>query len=83
MHIITATILDVSDSFQNTNLTIHKRLYVSPPPYYLDWFEISYPNVPLNQDEGPFFLQCMNIIQGTKPSGRKQNQLLDAVVAII
>ena len=83
MHIITATILDVSDSFQNTNLTIHKRLYVSPPPYYLDWFEKYYPNVSLNRDEGPFCLQCMNGIQGKTPAGQQCNKLLDAVVTIL
>ena len=70
MHRLTASILDVSNSFQNTNFPIHKRVCVSPPPYYFDWFERSYPNVPLNQDDVPFCLQCMNEIQGEKPSGR-------------
>ena len=83
MHRLTARILDVSNAFQNTNVPIHERVCVSPPPYYLNWFEISYPNVPLNQGDGPFYLQCMNGIQGTKTSGRQWNRLLDAVVAII
>ena len=47
------------------------------------WFEISYPNVTLNRDDGPFCLQCMNGIQGTKPAGRQWNRLLDAVVTIL
>ena len=86
MHRLTSRILDVSNVFQNTNVTIHERVCVSTPPYYIDWFEISYPNVPLNRDkgyEGPFFLQCMNAIQVTNPAGRKWNILLDAVVTII
>ena len=83
MHIITARILDVRNEFQNTNVTIHERVCVSPPPYYLDWFERSYPNVPLNRDDGPFCLQCMNGIQVTKPSGRQWNRILYAVVTII
>ena len=66
MHRLTARILDVINSFQNKNLTIHDGVCVSPPPYYLDWFEKSYPNIPLNGYEGPFFLQCMNLIQGSK-----------------
>ena len=70
MHRLTASILDVSNAFQNTNVPIHEIFCVSPPPYYLDWFERSYPNVPLNRYDGPFCLQCMNGIQGTKPSGR-------------
>ena len=49
----------------------------------MDWFEISYPNVTLNRDDGKFYLQCINGIQGTKPSGRQYNRLLDAVVTII
>ena len=51
----TARILDVINAFQNTNVPIHERVCVSPPPYYLDWFEISYPNVTLNRDDGTFF----------------------------
>ena len=69
MHRLTARILDVSNAFQTKNVPIHEKVFDSPPPYYLDWFEISYPNVTINLDYGPFFLQCMNLIQGTKPSG--------------
>ena len=83
MHRLTARILDVSNAFQNKNVPIHERVCVSPPPYYLDWFEISYPNVPINLYYGPFFVQCINGIQGIKPDGRQWNRLLDAVVTII
>ena len=55
----------------------------SPPPYNLYWFERYYPNVPLNQDDGPFCLQLMNVIQGGGASGRQLNIILDAVVTII
>ena len=65
MHRLTASILDVSNEFQNTNVMIHERVSVGPPTYYLDWFERSYPNIPLNRDDGPFCLKCMNGIQGT------------------
>ena len=83
MYRLAASILDVSNSFQNTNVPIFKRLCVSPPPYYLDWFEISYPNVTLNKNGGLFFLQCINRIQGTKPSGRQYNILLASVVTVL
>ena len=83
MHRLTARILDVSNAFKNTNVTIHERFCVSQPPYYLDWFEISYPNVTLNRDDGPFCIQCTNVIKGTNPSGRQCNRLLDAVVTIL
>ena len=83
MHRLTSSILDVSNAFQNTNVPIHERFSVSPPPYYIDSFERSYPNFPLNRDDGPFCVQCMNVLQGTKPAGRQCNRLLDAVVTIL
>ena len=55
----------------------------SSPSYYLDWFEKSYPYVPLNRDDGQFCLHCMNGIQVTKPAGRQWNRLLDSVVTIL
>ena len=82
MHRLTARILGVSNAFQNTNVPSHERVCVSPPPYYLDLFERSHPNIPLNRDDDSFCLQCMNGIQGKNPSGRQWNRLLDAVVTI-
>ena len=79
----TAWILDSRNAFHNTNVPIHEIFCVSTPPYYLDWFLISHPNVPLNRDEGQFCLQWMNGIQGEKPAGRQWNWILDAVVTII
>ena len=83
MHRLTVSILDVSNAFQNTNVPIHEIVYVSPPPYYLDCFEIYYPNVPFNRDCGPFCLQFMNGVQGGKTAGRKCNRLIDAVGTIL
>ena len=83
MHRLTARILDVSNEFHNTNFPIHEIVCVSPPPYYIYWFGRYFPNFHLNRDDGPFFLQCMNVIQGGKSSGRQCNKLLDAVVTIL
>ena len=47
------------------------------------WFKIFYPNVTLNRDDGTFFLQYVNGVQGTKPDGRQWNRLIDTVVTII
>ena len=52
MHRLDDKVLDVSNAFHNTNVSILERVCVIPSPYYLDWFEKSHPNVPLNQDEG-------------------------------
>ena len=83
MHRLTASILDVSNAFQNKNLLIYERLCVITPPFYIDWFEKSYPNVTLNRNYGTCCILCMNVIQGGKPAGWKWYRLLDAVVTII
>ena len=49
---ITARIFDVINAFQNTNVPTDEIVCVSPPPYYIDWYKIYFPNVPLNQDNG-------------------------------
>ena len=83
MHRLTARILYVSNAIHNTKFPINERVCVSPPPYYIDWFERSYPNVPLNWDDDPFFIQFMNGIKETKPAVWEWNVLLDEVVTII
>ena len=83
MHRITARILDVSNTFQNANFPIHEIVCVSPPPYYLDWFEISYLNVPLNLDGDQFRLRHMNEIQGTNIERRQWNKILNALLTLL
>ena len=68
IHRLTASILDVSNTFQHTYVPIHERVCVSLPPYYIYWLLISYPNVPLNQDDVPFCVQWVNVVKGTKPA---------------
>ena len=58
IHRFTVKVLYVSNAFNNTHVPIHERVYVIPPPYYIDWFETSYHNVPLNLDDGPFFFNA-------------------------
>ena len=83
MHRLNARILYVSNSFHSTNVPIHEIFCVSLPPYYIDWFEISYPNFPINRGDGTFCIQLMNEIQVTKPDGQQWNRLLDTVVVIL
>ena len=59
---LTARVLDVSNKFQNKKFPIHERVCFITPPYHLDYCENYYPNVPLNRDYGPFFIQIMNVI---------------------
>ena len=64
IHIRNYRIVKVSNEFKNKNDTIHERVCVIPLPYCIYWFERYYPNVPLNQDDGPFCIQHKNGIQG-------------------
>ena len=48
MHIFTTRILDDSNAFQKKSFPIYERVCVITPPCYLDWFERSYLDVPLN-----------------------------------
>ena len=83
MNRLTVSILDVSNEYQNKNVSIHERVCVSPPPYDLKRFKRSFLNAPLNRYDGPLCLQCMNGIQGTKPSGIQWNRLIYALVPIL
>ena len=38
MHRLPDMILYAINTFQNTNIPIQERVYVIPPPYYLDYF---------------------------------------------
>ena len=79
---LTARVLDISNVLQNTNVRINDRVCVSSPPFYLDLFERSYPNITLDIDGSPFCIQCMNGIQVTTLAVRQRKRLLDAVVTI-
>ena len=53
--------------FYNTNVMVGERVWITTQNYYLDWFDRSHPNVPINRDGKTFCLQWMDIIQGNKP----------------
>ena len=83
IHRLTAIILDVSNYFQNENVPIYERVCVSPPPYYLYWFEKYHPNIRLNKYDGTFCIQCMNGIQETKPAVQQFHSLFGVLVTIL
>ena len=82
MHRLTVRILDVSNELQNKNVPIHEIVCVIPPTYYINCLENSYHNFPFNKDNGPFCLQCMNGIKGTKPSRQQRISLIDVLVTV-
>ena len=74
MHRLSDRVLDVSNAFQNKNVPICERVYVSPPPYYLYWFLIYSLNFPINRYDEPFSPQRMNGIKGKKISWMTMEQ---------
>ena len=48
MNRLNARILDVINAFHYKNVPSNEIVYVSPPPYYIYWFDRSYHNDPLN-----------------------------------
>ena len=82
MHRLTARILDVSNELQNKNVPIHEIVCVIPPTYYINCLENSYQNFPFNKENGPFCLQYMNGIKGTKPSIQQRISLIDVMVTV-
>ena len=81
MHRLTTMIL--GNESNNKIVPIHDRVCVNSPPYYLNWFEISYPNVPPNIYDGSLCLQCMNGIKVKFPAVLQCHRILDAVVTIM
>ena len=61
----------VNNSFQCTtkeNSPENPPIYITIPPLNMPWFKKYFPNVKLN-GVGPYVLQCLKLMQGTKPAG--------------
>ena len=47
------------------------------PPYYLQWWNIRYPNDAIDPDKGPFAMQAAQKIQGKPHAGNRWKENLD------
>ena len=63
MNRLASIIMDVSNAFNNTNVPIHEIFCASQTTCNLDQFEESYPNVPLNLDDGLFFSNILMLFK--------------------
>ena len=77
---LTLGTLDVRNAFQNTQRSVSERVLLTPPPFYLEWFNLRYPHLSISRDDGPFCLQAVNGIQGTKDIGRVWNIVLRKIL---
>lgn len=65
----------VGNAFQTNLLPSDQRIYVRCPPYYLDWFKITYPKQPLPPAKTCYVLQAVHSIQGSRSAGNEWYEL--------
>ncbi len=72
------SILDISNAFQNSIIfDATERVYMSLPPFYLEWFLHQWSDFPLpSTNPKELVLQCLKSIQGTRDAGRRWYILL-------
>ncbi len=75
---MTLRVLDISNAFQNSVIfDPEERVYLSLPPFYLDWFHRQWPDYKLpSLDPSKLALQCLKSIQGTCDAGHRWYHLL-------
>ena len=72
-------LIDTSNTFKKNVISDrNKRVYITLPTMYLDWFRSSFPNHPLAKykHSKEFVIQSLRNIQGTKYAGFEWYQLL-------
>ena len=72
-------ITDIKNAFQTTLLHPSERIYLHLPPYYLQWFNETYPTHRLPPAKTIYILQSIHAVQGTKPAGRQWNDQITAL----
>jgi hypothetical protein len=71
-------VLDISNAFMNSVIfDPEERVYLSLPPFYLNWFRSQWPDFKLpSQDSAQLAIQCLKSIQGTCDAGRRWYSLI-------
>ena len=67
--------LDIGNAFQNTLVRVLQRIYVRCPPFYFEWFQTTYPNMPLPPLKTCYVLQAVHAIQGSRTAGNEWSEL--------
>ena len=73
------TFINASNAFQTNVISDpRKRVYVTLPTRYLEWFKARFPDHPVSKYKDPkaLVMQSLRNIQGTKDAGVKWFQLL-------
>ena len=63
---------DCSNVFQCTyEPDPHKRIWCYLPPFYLQWWNLRYPNDTIDPTQGPYTMQAAQNIQGIPHAGNR------------
>ena len=57
------SVVGIVNFFQNTIRDTKEKDYMHLPPYYLEWFNFTYPNVKVTLDKGRLVVQLFNVCQ--------------------
>ena len=75
------SVADIVNCFQNTMRNLDDKIYMKLPPYYLEWFELRHPNIPLPQTKEKLILRLFNVCQGSVDVGMQWNALFNKVIS--
>ena len=73
-------LMDVENCFQNVVKEVEKRVVVTTPPFFMQWFKLRYPDIKIQDDDGKYVLQINNGIQGDREIGREWYILLKRIL---
>lgn len=76
--------LDISNAFQSTPREDTKStppIYMKCPPFYVSWFNMAFEKLAVDKSKGPYVVQLLVYMQGTKPASREFNILLAHLLA--
>ena len=82
---LTLSVHDIGNAFQGTPREETKEtppIYITMPPYYMQWFKKSFPKVKIDDNE-KYVLQMFSNMQGTKNASRDFNILITKIFATI
>ena len=75
------SIVDVENCFQNDTIPADKRIFITAPPLYLEWFKRTYPEIKIDEaSDKKYVLQTINGMQGRKDAGRNWYLLLKQIL---
>ena len=77
------SIADIVNCFQNTIRDTKDKFYMCLPSYYLEWFNLTYPNTKVTIDKDHLVVQLINVCQRSTDVARFWNHHFDRVLGTL